>query len=437
MKTGEDEFVRRDMEIPLATPLLTAIRPAQSLLVAIFMLMAGGGVMGTLVGVRLDGAGVGAIGIGLVATAYFGGLTLGSLGVGRIIGRVGHIRAFAAFVALLSASTLAYTTQQNIAFWAVLRFIDGLCLAGVYVCLESWLNDRADPQARGSVLAAYMIALYAGQGLGQFLLNLGKASPALPFTVASILISLSIIPITLTRSPSPEIKASPAISVSRLYAISPLGFVGAGTTGIILGAFYGLGAVYARHMGMDLASTAAFMSAVIVGGVALQWPLGRLSDHFDRRHVILGAFTAAAIISCILAVAGHADMWRLPLGGVFGGLSFALYPLCVAHTNDHLKPEQRVGASGGLVLIYSAGAAIGPLTGALTMSIWGAAGLFWFIGLCALGAAVFGLWRVVARQPVPSELQRRYQLLPRTTPMSAALQPLVSGPGPSQHESQP
>jgi MFS family permease len=411
--------------------MLTAIRPAQSILVAIFVLMAGGGFMGTLVGVRLDNAGENPLLIGLVATAYFAGLTLGSLRAGGIVNRVGHIRAFAAFVALLSASTLGYTLHQGFAAWSVLRFIDGLSLAGVYVCLESWLNDRADSQARGSVLAAYMIALYAGQGLGQFLLNLGKASPAMPFTVASILISLSIIPIVLTRSPSPEIRPAPGFSVRRLYQVSPLGFAGAATTGLMLGAVYGLGAVYARHMGMDLSATAAFMGAVIVGGVTLQWPLGWLSDHLDRRSVILGAFAATALVALVIALVGNAGLWLLPLGGMFGGLCFALYPLCVAHTNDHLRPEQRVAASGGLVMVYSAGAATGPLAGSAAITLWGAAGLFWFLGACAGGTVVFAIWRLTAREPVPPDRQQPYQLLPRTTPMAAALIRARLPPAPS------
>lgn len=405
----------------MPTSMLTAIRPAQSILVAIFVLMAGGGFMGTLVGIRLDNAGNGPMLIGLVATAYFAGLTLGSLRAGGIINRVGHIRAFAAFVALLSASTLAYSVHQGIVTWSVLRFIDGLSLAGVYVCLESWLNDRADRQARGSILAAYMIALYAGQGVGQFLLNLGRATPAMPFTVASILISLSIIPIALTRSPSPEISPAPGFSVRRLYQASPLGFVGAATTGLMLGAVYGLGAVYARHVGMNITATAAFMSAVIVGGVTLQWPLGWLSDRLDRRSVIVGAFAATALVALVIALVGDAGLWLLPLGGMFGGLCFALYPLCVAHTNDHLRSEHRVAASGGLVMVYSAGAAIGPLTGATSMTLWGAAGLFGFLGVCAATTVIFAVWRLTAREPVPPDLQQPYQLLPRTTPMAAAL----------------
>ena len=155
--------------------MFTAVRPVRSLLLSIFILMAGGGFMPTLVSVRLEGAGAGAPLIGLVGSAYFLGLTLGSLLAAGVIRRVGHIRAFACFVSLLSASTLAYALYQSVGLWAALRLIDGFCLAGVYVCLESWLNDRAEPSQRGSVLAAYMVALYAGQGLGQFLLNLGQS----------------------------------------------------------------------------------------------------------------------------------------------------------------------------------------------------------------------------------------------------------------------
>lgn len=414
--------------------MLNTIVSARSILLAIFMLMAGGGVMGALIGIRLQDSGHDAMPIGMVATAYFGGLALGSLRVGRIIDRVGHIRAFAAFVALLSASTLTYSMHQNIAIWGTLRFIDGLCLAGVYVCLESWLSDRSDTARRGSALAAYMIALYAGQALGQFLLNLGKASADLPFVAASILISLAIIPIALTRNPSPSIEPAPALSVRRLYAISPLGFIGAGVTGLVLGAFYGLGAVYARQLGLGLGATAAFMSAVIAGGVALQWPLGWLSDRFDRRRVIVGAFVGATAVAALIAATDARGVSLSAMGALFGGLSFALYPLCVAHTNDHVVARERVAASGGLVLVYSAGAAVGPLAGALFLSAMGPAGLFAFIATCSGGAAAFALWRFSARASVPSEQQHPYQARPRTTPMSATLDPLAPEPTVSLHE---
>lgn len=415
--------------------MIQAILPVRSLLLAIFILMAGGGFMNTLVGVRLERAGSSAMAIGLVGTAYFAGLVIGSLQVPALIRRVGHIRAFAAFVAFLSASTLVYAVHRDVLLWGALRFADGLCLAGVYVCLESWLNERAEAASRGSVLAGYMIALYGGQAVGQFLLNLGQgAKPSMPFLVASILVSLAAIPVVLTHIAAPAPDDAEPLSFRRLYAVSPLGIIGACLTGVMLGAFYGMGAVYARRLGMDLGGTALFMSMVILGGVALQWPLGRLSDRMDRRKVIVLSFAGALAAALAIALAGAPGPLLLGLGALFGGLSFALYPLCVAHTNDHLAPHERVAASGGLVLLYSLGAAIGPSGSALAMTLIGTSGLFLFIAACAGGALGFGVWRQVRSEPVPAHLQENYVALPRTTPMSASLDPVAPD---AQDEAQP
>jgi MFS family permease len=192
---------------------LSAILPVRSLLLAIFMLMAGSGFMSTLIGVRLEGAGSNALTVGAVGTAYFLGLVVGSLKAGALVVRVGHIRAYAAFVSLLSASTLAYAIHPSPFFWGALRLIDGVCIAGVYVCLESWLNERAEPTTRGLILAGYMIALYVGQAIGQFLLNLSETSPAFPFVLASILISLSAIPVVLTRILAPVPDGGSSLSI--------------------------------------------------------------------------------------------------------------------------------------------------------------------------------------------------------------------------------
>nr|WP_314468687.1 MFS transporter [uncultured Novosphingobium sp.] len=405
--------------------MLKAILPVRSLLLAIFVLMAGGGFMNTLVSVRLERGGSGTLAIGLVGTAYFAGLVAGSMRAPSLLRRIGHIRAFAAFVAVLSASTLAYAIHRDVPFWGLLRFTDGICLAGIYVCLESWLNERAEGAGRGSVLAGYMIALYGGQAIGQFTLNLGGAASTMPLMVGSILISLAAVPVVLTRIAAPAPGEASSLSFRELYAVSPLGIVGAFLTGIMLGAFYAMGAVYARRSGLDLSATALFMSVVIMGGVALQWPLGRLSDRMDRRMVIVMAFAGTLVASLAIALT-EGNLPLLTFGALWGGLSFALYPLCVAHTNDHLSAEQRVAASGGLVLLYSLGAAIGPSLGALAMTLLGTAGLFLFVAACAGAALAFGLWRQVRSEPVPGHLQETYVVLPRTTPMSAALDPVAS-----------
>src|SRR3546814_16838 len=190
------------------------------------------------------------------------------------------IRAFAAFVALLSASTLAYALLQQPMVWGALRIVDGICVAGVFICLESWLNDRAEPGTRGTILASYMVALYSGQAIGQLLLRSGgSGAPHMPFELASILISLAIIPVCLTRAAAPALAQAASLPLRRLFAASPLGVVGAGITGLLLGAFYGLAAIYARRLGLSLAAPPTFMMVVILGGVALQWPIaiGRAS----------------------------------------------------------------------------------------------------------------------------------------------------------------
>lgn len=404
--------------------MIAEIRRTRSILPAILVLMCGTGFITSLIGLRLESAGATAPLIGLVATAYFAGLLLGSMRIPPVVRRVGHIRAFAAVVSLLSASTLAYSLYQHPAFWMVLRLIDGFCVAGVFVCVESWLNAQADAKSRGAILAAYMIAVYSGQAISQFLLNL-SAIPAIPFVASSVLISIAAIPIALTKLEAPSLSGQQNMAVGALYRASPLGLVGVGMTGLMLSAFYALGAVFVRRLGLDLPATALFMSVVIAGGVALQWPLGWLSDRIDRRKVIIWTLLGTLLVCAGLAFLAERGLMLMALGAAFGGLSFALYPLCVAHTNDHLTPEQRVSASGGLVMIYSAGAIAGPMLGSTAMFALGPGGLYMLIGLCALGTLAFALWRQMRAEAVPAEDQQPWQVLPRTSPVSAQLNPVA------------
>lgn len=400
------------------------LRPVRALLVAVFMLMAGSGFLATLIALRLRDAGEGAGMIGLVATCYFTGLALGSLLVFRLVRRVGHIRAYAAFVSLYSATILTYAMVQHPGLWAGLRLIDGFCMAGVFVCLESWLNERAPPEGRGRILAMYMIALYVGQAAGQPILTLFGTQAMLPFVAGSALLSLAVLPVALTRMPAPSLPEGGTMGIRALYAASPLGVVGAFSNGIVLGAFYGLGGLFAAGIGLDLAGTSLFMSAAILGGVILQWPLGMLSDRYDRRRVMAGTLAAALVLSLAIILATlEAGPVMLTVTVLFGGTAFAIYPLCVAHTNDRLSSDQRVGASGGLVLTYSAGAVAGPLLGSGGMAVAGPTGLFWILALISGLCLAFAWRRMRITEPVPEAQQMPYQILPRTTPVAATLDP--------------
>ena len=401
-----------------------ALRPVLVLLIAVILLMAGSGPLGTILGIRMNEAEVATPVIGLVMAAYFGGLTLGSLQTFRIVTRIGHIRAFAAFTAIVTASTLAYPVHLDPIPWAVLRFVQGFCMAGLFVCIESWLNDSATTENRGALLASYMSCMYLAQSGGQFLLGVPDESGFLLFIVMGVVLSLAAVPVAMTRMAPPLLPDISSLSFNRLYEASPLGVVGCISSGLVIGSIYALAPVYASEIGFDLSQTAWFMSAIIFGGVILQWPVGRLSDLIDRRLVIVGVIVAGALVSvAMIAAPAGGEIALLLLGALFGGIAFVLYPLCVAHTNDHLEREERIAASGGLVLAYSAGATAGPLLAAGMMNLSGPAGLFLFTAIIGFLSVGFAMWRLKARAPVPADLQGRFQTLPRTTPVVAPLYP--------------
>jgi MFS family permease len=395
-----------------------------NLLAGTFLLLVGIGLLGTLVPLRLNDAGASSLMIGIVGGAYFVGLIVGTRYCDRIIGAVGHIRAFAGFASILSAATLAFPLLASPLPWAGLRFVNGVCLAGLFTCVESWLNARASNELRGRILSLYMIALYLGQGVGQMLLPLPDPSGMALFMLCAAFVSLSVAPVAMTRISAPPPGAWARLGLRRLYALSPLGAAGAISSGLILGAFYALGPVYARHLGFGIGETAQFMSLVIVGGLILQWPVGRLSDRYDRRHALVAVAIALVVVSAALVAAG---MWStraaLLLAPMLGAVVFTLYPLSVAHANDRLEPAQIVAASAALITAYGAGAAFGPPAAAVLMEIIGPSGLFTFTGVCAAATAAFAVWRMRRRGPVPAEEQVRFLPLPRTTPVAGGLDP--------------
>lgn len=400
-----------------AGSLLPILRSVLVLFVAVFLMMAASGPLTTAISLRLEGASVPSLMIGIVMSGYYAGLTLGALIVHRLIKRAGHIRTFAAFASILSGTSLVYALHLDPFLWGTLRLVEGFCMAGIFVCIESWLNDSATAETRGNVMAIYMSSLYSGQAAGQLLLTVEDRSGYLLFIIISIILSLSVVPVALTRmapAPIPEIAA---LSFRRLYSASPLGIVGTVASGLILGSLFGMGPVFARAVGLDLSATALFMSTLIVGGVLLQWPLGRLSDVFDRRLVILSVLFAIVVISgSMTAVAGRGGLPLLVAALGFGGAAFALYPLCVAQTNDYLARADRVAGSGGLILAYSVGAIFGPLAASSTMNYVGAASLFVFTGVVGTAALLFGLWRMTVRPSVATDLRSSYAGLPRATP---------------------
>jgi MFS family permease len=399
-------------------PTIDAAGGVWALLVGIGLLLMGNGLQASLLGVRADIEDFGSTITGVMMSGYFVGFLFGSAWTPRAVQRVGHIRVFAALAALASIAILVHSLLVHPAVWALMRTVTGLCYAGLYIVAESWLNARSDNATRGRLLSLYMVISYVGMGGGHLTLNVADPSQHDLFMIVSLVISVAVLPILLSATKAPYSEAPRGISLRELYRVSPLGVVGTLATGIANGAVFTMGAVYARGEGLSVAEVSLFMVAVIAGGALFQWPVGKLSDHFDRRLVITGTTFAAAILAVIAdRVAGLSDLWLLVAVCAFGGMTLSLYSLCVAYTNDHLSSEQLIAASSGLVLANGIGAILGPSIAGIAMDLVGASGFFAWLFVVHAAIGVFGLWRMTRRPSPSAEDQGPYVAMPsRSSP---------------------
>jgi MFS family permease len=376
-----------------------------ALLFGMGLLLVGNGLQSSLLGLRADAEGFGDSVTGLVMSGYYAGFFAGSMLTPRMIRRVGHVRVFAALASLASIAILVHSLLVLPTVWSVMRLITGFSFAGLYVVSESWLNDQASNRLRGSLLAVYMVISYLGLAGGQVLLNAAAPQDFALFLLCSIVISFALVPILLSAAPQPAAETPDPMGVGRLVRISPLGTVGCFATGIANGVILGMAAVYARQVGLSVGGVSAFMVALVLGGAVLQWPIGKLSDLYDRRKVILAVAAGAALAAPLMqAAVGGAPWTLLAAAALTGGLVLSLYPLFLAYTNDWLLPSQMVAGSSTLVLAYGAGAILGPSGAGWLMAQLGPAGFPAYLAAIHLGIAAFALYRMTRRAaPVAQE----------------------------------
>lgn len=400
------------------------VLPLAALFGGLGILLIGNGLLATVLSVRSIFEGYSVETTGLIMAGYFVGFIIGSFQCIRLIERAGHIRTFAALASLASAASLAFPLLVHPVAWGVLRGVLGFCFAGLYMVIESWLNERATNTDRGRVLSVYQIVSLSALAAGQFLLTAADPKGYTLFCLSSILVSLGLVPVALTRAIAPTPHRVAAMSPLRLFRVSPLGLAGCLAAGLALGAFWSLGPVFGQKQGWDESRIAFFMAVTITGGMVLQWPIGWLSDRLDRRQVILGVCAVAAAVSLALSWANIFDrILILPLACLFGGFSFPIYSLSVAHTNDHLSSGNLVEASSGLLMAYGIGAIAGPVLGGLSMGQAGPMGLFAFIACIMALNALFALYRMTRRAPLPLDQQEPAVVVPRTTPVAYELHP--------------
>jgi len=367
------------------------LRPIASLLLAVAFLLAGNGLQFTLLPLRGNVEDFSDFAIGVIGSAYYVGFVSGCLLAPYLILRAGHIRVFAALVALAVVVGLAYPLAAAVPAWIAFRVVNGFCIAGFYLVIESWLNDRATNQNRGLVMSSYVIVNFAGFTVGQLMVTLYPIKAAEDFMLAAMLASLAIVPVALTRSAQPAPVTIVTFRPMQLYRAAPVGLVASLMIGAANGSFLSLGPLSAADNGFSVAEVAVFMGAATFAGALAQWPVGRLSDRVDRRLVLLVLLIGAAVTGVILWLFATTSTLLLTFGFIFGALALPCYSLAAAHAFDKTPVSDTVPTAATILLANACGAVVGPLLASVTMALEGPRALFLFTAVVqgALAAYVF------------------------------------------------
>jgi MFS family permease len=395
-----------------------------TLLFGIGLMLAGNGLIGTLLGVRGEMEGFSSTTLGLIMGAYFTGFVAGTFIVPDIIRRVGHIRAFATLASICSVTVLLHGLLVHPWLWMLARAIAGVCIVGIYIVIESWLNEQTSNEQRGHIFSVYMTTTLMGLGVGQMLLLAGDISTLQLFALGSVLMSLGLVPVALTRVSEPPIVESQRLGLGQLYRVSPLGVVGAVFSGVGTGAFWGMGPVFAATIGLGAGGIAGFMALTILGGVLMMWPVGWLSDRYDRRTVLswICVLSGLAALAALLLVRIE-PMLVLAGGFAYGATAFSIYALSAAHTNDHVEPEHMLETTSALQLMYGSGAIAGPIIAGILMQHIHPMALLAFMAAAAFIPAGFARYRMLVSPPVPAEDQGDWVPQFATSPAALEMYP--------------
>ena len=377
-----------------------------NLLLAVLLLEIGSGLQSVLIPIRGELAGFSTPLLGALGTMYYIGFVAGCLLLAATVRRVGHIRCFAALAALAASAALLHALVVLPWAWLVLRLGLGFCFAGLFMVIESWLNSQTQPETRGRSLSLYMVATWMGVISGKLVFSLAPPETFELFSIAAIVIGLSLVPITLTRGEAPSIPQPERTSLFELYRIAPVGLLGCIAVGLANGAFWSFAPLFAQARSPSSWEVSLFLSACVAGGMLMQWPLGRFSDWVDRRWVIGASCLAAALAGLVMPFVHFASgAVYLTLAGVFGAAALSIYALCVAHANDRADPTTYVEVSSHLLLAFGLGAIAGPVLASLLITALGIDSLFIFTASIHISLALFVVVRIRQVEP-PAAAER-------------------------------
>lgn len=411
--------------------MLSVLRTTWPLFLGILLLMVGNGMQGTLLGIRGGLERIPTLQMSVVMSGYFAGFLLGSLTVPGLIKNVGHVRVFAALGSMISSVLVLYSVEPNWIWWTLLRCVIGFCFCGVYITSESWLNARSTNENRGQTLSAYMIVQLLGIVAAQALLNTSDPGGYTLFIIASVLVSFAFMPILLSARPAPQFQTIKRMSFGQLYRASPLGCVGIFLMGGVFAVLSGMSSVWGAVIGLSVAEISVFVAASYAGGLVLQYPIGWISDRYDRRKLVLilaavGTATGVAVVS-----AQPGTLGLVIAGALMGGIANPIYALLLAYTNDYLDQSDMAAASAGLLFIYGIGSMGGPVITGWLMEVLGPDGFWVYMAVLLAMLTVYAGWRTTRRRALTPDEQGNFAVItPNATTIAveAALDEKQSNP---------
>lgn len=387
-------------------PILAAL----SILLSVAFLIMGNGLQLMLLPIRGGIEGFSSFQIGLLGSGYFFGFVLGCAFTPRMIMQVGHIRTFAALVAIASAVALGYPMVLDALVWVILRLITGFCLAGLYLVVESWLNDQATNETRGVLISTYVTVNFTVITIGQMMVTLFQPSSFVLFSIASVLMSLAAVPIVMTRSSQPPPITIVRFRPMRMFRLSPTGTVTIFLIGLATGSFWSLAPSYASTVSGSVSQAALFMSAAVLGGALAQLPFGRISDRTDRRKVLIGLAAWCAIVGVALVMTDGTPIYWLGLAAAFGAGLLPSYAIAAAHVFDFADRSDYVEISAGLLLLNGMGSTIGPMLSSAGVELLGPQGLFVVNAIFQIAIIGFVALRLSQREGLPTEEKQVFDL---------------------------
>ena len=393
--------------------MLNVLRNTWALFFGFALISIAHGLQGTLVGVRSVLEGFSYTSTGFVIAGYYVGYLTGSIVIPIFLKRVGHIRVFAALASLASIAILLHSVFLDPFSWFFIRIMTGVSLSGIYVIMESWLNDKSNNQTRGKILSLYMVITFVFVGLGQLLLNLSNPIKVDLFILVSVLLSFSLLPILLSSTDQPDITNPKSFSLREFYVVSPLGFIGALFIGLSHSAVFGYGAIYATTRGLSILEVSIFMIIITSFGALSQWPIGYISDRIDRRILLIGATLVASGLSILIVISSYVSLIIFFIfTAIFSSMCLPMYALTLAHINDFLKQDEIVSASSLFTRLVGVGSILGPILVSNIMFLVGSNGFFVYLFIVHGILGLFGLYRM-AKRAKPTDLESQYTPLPR------------------------